>query len=127
MMYPTILPILVSNHIIIISLKIYNFGIQIQFRQIKVLNNCHIEILKRQIEYCSRQLRAAVEKLNVSVANLSSVVTESNFPYANMAFIHGKLNRVVAILKLVFPEINLKRYTITFIYFYAYIINMNIF
>ena len=106
MMYPTILPILVSNHIIIISLKIYNFGIQIQFRQIKVLNNCHIEILKRQIEYCSRQLRAAVEKLNVSVANLSSVVTESNFPHANMTYMHVKLNRAVSILKLVFAEIN---------------------
>ena len=65
--------------------------------------------------------------MNDAVANLSSVVTESNFPYANMAFIHVKLNRVVAILELVFPEINLKRYTITFIYFYAYIINMYIF
>ena len=50
--------------------------------------------------------RAAAEKLNVAVANLSSVVTESNFPHANMTFMHVKLNRVVALLKLVFAEMN---------------------
>ena len=55
------------------------------------------------------------------------VVTESNFPYENMAFIHVELNSVVAILKLVFAEMNLKRYSITFIYFYVYIFNMYIY